>query len=476
MKSIGTRLAFWYALSSTATLAVLFIAGYFLLEGYLVHGLDVLEAADFEQIRAHLGPGYEKIDTATLDKRIRDTTESASVLFYVDIHRHKSGAIFYSSNLHGASIPDLPGLQFNATMEGVGDVRVNEFIAEPFEVMIATSLGPLHKVMRGYIEISLALLAVAVVVSAGIGYGVSRIALRPLRAIQETAAHIGSDNLSERIPVANVEDEISKLAQLLNKMFDRLEAAFNQTRRFAAEASHELKTPLSLVRLQAEKLLVDGGLAPEQEEAVQVQLEEIARLNKIIEELLFLSRAEAQAITLQLQAQDPLPFLRTFAQDARVLVEHNGVRFSDTHAGEGYVAVDPKAIRQVLFNLVANSLNFSHQGSLITLSSEIRGGSWRVYVEDEGPGVPPEDQERIFERFVRLGQEEQPQDAGSGLGLAIARSLVGLHHGTISATVPPKGYGLRVVVEIPCVESPFTAQERVGDTTVGHAGGSAAVS
>jgi len=273
-------------------------------------------------------------------------------------------------------------------------------------------------------------------------------------AIQETATHIGSDNLSERIPVANVEDEISDLARLLNKMFDRLEAAFNQTRRFAAEASHELKTPLSLVRLQAEKLLVDGQLSPEQDEALQMQLEEIARLNKIIEELLFLSRAEAHAITLQLKAQDPAPFLRTFAQDARVLVEHNGVRFDDHHTGEGCVEVDPKAIRQVLFNLVANSLTFSAQGALITLGSEIRGGSWHVYVEDDGPGVPPADRERIFERFVRLERDGRPAEAGSGLGLAIARSLVVLNRGTIHAAEPPKGFGLRVSVEIPCCPPP----------------------
>ena len=97
-------------------------------------------------------------------------------------------------------------------------------------------------------------------------------ALRPVRLIRQTAMHIGSDNLSERIPVPQVKDEISDLASLLNQMFDRIEAGFNQVRRFTADASHELKTPLSLVRLHAEKLLVDGGLAPAHQEAVLVQV------------------------------------------------------------------------------------------------------------------------------------------------------------------------------------------------------------
>jgi two-component system heavy metal sensor histidine kinase CusS len=132
-----------------------------------------------------------------------------------------------------------------------------------------------------------------VAVSVAIGFGLSRLALRPVRLIRETARRIGSDNLSERIAVANVRDEISDLAQLLNLMFDRLEKSFQQIRRFTAEASHELKTPLSLIRLQAEKLLVQGRLDADDEESVHMQLEEVSRLSQIIEELLFLSRAEA---------------------------------------------------------------------------------------------------------------------------------------------------------------------------------------
>jgi len=289
------------------------------------------------------------------------------------------------------------------------------------------------------------------VVSIITGLALSRIALRPVRLIQETANHIRSDNLSERIPVSDVQDEISNLARLLNEMFDRLESSFNQIRRFTAEASHELKTPLSLVRLQAEKLLVEGGLTPAQEEAVQLQLEEVTRLNKIIEELLFLSRVEAQAVTPELRREDPRRFLQAFAQDARVLAESRGVRFAETIDGLGCVNYDPKWIRQVLLNLVANALKFSPRGGLVTLASEFTVDSWRVAVEDDGPGVAPEQRERIFERFVRLG-DEPGDETGSGLGLAISRSILGLHRGTIRAEASGRGPGLRVVFEIPIAD------------------------
>jgi two-component system heavy metal sensor histidine kinase CusS len=452
MKSIGARLALWYAVAATSTLACLSIAGYFMLEKYLVHGLDLLDAAEFQQIKAHLGPDYQALSPKVIDTRIRETTEYASVLFYIDIHGKSVGTIFRSSNLHGQTIPDVPHQRiFDASLPDAGPLRVGEFLLQPYDVMVGTPLHTVRTVMEGYVEVSAALIAIMLAVSAAIGFGLSRLALQPLRLIQATANRIRSDNLSERIAVADVRDEISNLAKLLNQMFDRLESSFNQTRRFTADASHELKTPLSLMRLQAEKLLIEGGLTPVQEEAVQVQLEEMDRLNKIVEDLLFLSRAEAGAITLELQPQEPARFLHVFGQDARVLAEHAGVHCVCVHEGEGRVPFDPKWIRQVLLNLVKNSLRVSGPGSQITVRSVLGGSTWRVSVEDDGPGVLPADRELIFERFVRLGAGSRVDDQGSGLGLAICRSIVELHGGRIFAAAGEAGRGLRVTLIIPIV-------------------------
>jgi two-component system heavy metal sensor histidine kinase CusS len=305
--------------------------------------------------------------------------------------------------------------------------------------------------MDGYVEVCSGLLVAMLAVSTVIGFALSRLALRPVRLIRETANRIGSDNLSERIPVSGVRDEIAELARLLNQMFDRLESSFKQVRRFAAEASHELKTPLSLIRLQAEKLLVTGNLSPAHEEAAQMQLEELARLSRIIEELLFLSRAEARAITLQVKPQDPARFLHTFGQDARVLTEHHGRRFVLANEREGLVAFDAQRIRQVLLNLLANAVDASPRDGLITLRSTFAAGVWRVSVEDQGPGVPPSERERIFERFVRLG-DRSSDERGSGLGLAICRSIIALHRGRIWAEAAAGAHGLKVLFEIPVTE------------------------
>jgi two-component system heavy metal sensor histidine kinase CusS len=291
-------------------------------------------------------------------------------------------------------------------------------------------------------------------VSVAIGFGLSRLALRPVRLIRETASRISSDNLSERIPVANVRDEISELALLLNLMFDRLETSFRQIRRFTAEASHELKTPISLIRLQAEKLLVHGNLDADNEESVHVQLEEVSRLSHIIEELLFLSRAESCEIVLNLTPHDPEAILASFSQDARVLAEHRGLQFVCTHEGRGSVLAEPRWLRRVLLNLLINALNVSPHGSTVTLNSSIRDGLWRVQLVDQGPGVPADYRERIFERFFRLPSVSAAADEGSGLGLAICRSVISLHGGTIWAEASSDSPGLRIIFEVPAQTPP----------------------
>lgn len=447
-------MALWYAVAATATFACLFLVGYYLLRGYLVHGLDILNQSEFEQIKAHLGPDYRTLSAAVIDQRIRETTEYASVLFYIDIHGRRTGTIFYSNNLKGRSIPDVKGMRKYDVDWDNGRLRVGEFIMAPYDVIIATPEGQLAGVMEGYAEVCAALLALMLAMSVAIGFGLSHLALRPIRAIRATASRIGSDNLSERIVVPGVRDEISALASLLNAMFDRLENSFKNVRRFAADASHELKTPLSLVRLHAEKLLATGTLSHENEEGVQTMLEELARLTATIEELLFLSQAESHTITLQLAPHDPVSLLANFNIDAQVLAEHHHVRFSYFHEGQDLAICEPRWVRRVLLNLLSNAVHASRPEGRIELHSLVGNGLWRVRMEDEGHGVPGAEHEHIFDRFVRLPAAPGTEREGSGLGLAICRGIIELHHGRIYAEGGNGGRGLRVVFEIPAQAQP----------------------
>ncbi len=454
MKSIGARITVWYALTATATLACLFVAGHYLLENHLVRQLDDLNEAQFKQLRSALGPNYKALTPPTIEERIRDVTESASSLFYIDMHGPMTNRFFRSNNLKGQSIPDVPGRHtYTVYMDGFGELRVGEYLLPPFEVTVATPMASVKEVMAGYREVFIALLVIMLIASSATGYMLSQLILKPIRVMQATATRIRSDNLNERIPVGEVKDEMSKLARFLNQMFDRLERSFSEIRRFTAETSHELKTPLSLVHLHAERLLVNGDLEPAQKESVHVQLEELARINRIIDELLFLSRADANAISVDLKEQEPTAFLQSFNQDASALAEHHGRRFLYTHKGEGAAVFEEKRMRQVLLNLLANALNASPPAGTITLNSELLDGVWRISVEDEGPGLTEEQRTKVFERFVRF-TPPGADDRGSGLGLAICRSIVKLHRGRIFAAEGGSGHGLRMVVEIPAAAPP----------------------
>ena len=452
MRSLGARLMLWYSAISTLTLATLVAVGFYLLSRHMVHSLDLLNLAEFENLKSRLGPDLSTLAPDDLRKGMQAFGESGALVFYIELREEDGSVLFSSRNLSGQQLSagGTGSEVFDVELPGIGALRAGRFPLEGRSVVVASPKALIEQVMDGYARVGLALVALGIVASIVAGLIFSQVALQPVRMIQETANRIRSDNLSERIPVSDVRDEISDLARLLNEMFDRLESSFDQIRRFSAEASHELKTPLSLVRLQAEKLLVGEGLDPEQqEEAVQMQMDEIGRLEQIIEDLLFLSRAEAHAVKLALRPGAPSELLQTFVPDARALAEHRGVRFSERIEGQGLALFDSKWIRQVLLNLVINALNVSPRGSLVTLDSEMTLENWRIAIEDEGPGVPADQRERIFERFLRLPAVGTEEVKGSGLGLAIARSIISLHHGVIRAETGLRKGGLRVVVEIP---------------------------
>ena len=296
---------------------------------------------------------------------------------------------------------------------------------------------------------SLVLVAGVALAGMGLGYGFSRITLRPVRAIEETARRIGADNLRERIAVPAGKDELAGLSTLLNEMFDRLEASFEQVRRFTADASHELKTPLALIRLNADRLRARVVNDAEAAEGLEDLLEEIGRMNRIIESLLFIAKAESGTLALEMKEQAVAEWLGPFAEDARVLAEDRGARFELARNDAGAMRLEPALMRQLLLNLVGNALNVSAAGGVVALESVHTERGWWFIVTDEGPGLAEENLGRIFERFVRFEAQAGGEMRGTGLGLAICRSIVELHGGTIRAENRKDGRsGLRVTVEL----------------------------
>ena len=449
MRSLRTILIALYVICATASSAVLFVMGYVLLEHEVVENIDRLLTQEFQLIEARIGDAPPELDAVTLERRLHDASEAAATLFYIEVENPNTRVSFRSSNLQGRGIPDIPGKRvYDAVIPDFGSMRVREFLLPHFDVTIATPTKQIDQAMQAYREVYAALLFLMLFASLIIGSAFSSIVLRPIRLISDTARRIHVDNMSERIIVGHTRDELADLAHLLNATFDRIEVAFDQVRRFSDEASHELKTPLSLIRLHAERMLAEGTLSAAHSAVVGEQLDEVHHLNHIIDDLLFLSRAEAGAVALQTRHQDATEFLENFAQDAQVLAQHFGCRFVLSTEGVGRVTFDSRWIRQVLLNGLMNALGVSPRDGLVTLASVVGPSRWRVSISDEGPGLSAQERERMFERFVRF-KAPSTGERGSGLGLAICRKIIELHHGRIFAEPNAVGPGLRLSFELP---------------------------
>lgn len=455
--SFTWKLALRLALLVTATSAAVLAAGGVLLSRQWLRNIDALHTAEcleLDEIVAEVSP----LTPQDLARRIQGEADYDLGLYYIQVRDLAGRNLYRSPNLGAQSLPDPAKLAARVTigLPELGEVRLAGRTGKQWWIQVASPLGPSRRLLSEYIRIGGAILVAVALASIAIGWAFARFALRPVRAIRETALRIGGDNLGARIPVPAGRDELAALTVLLNQMFDRLESAFAQARRFTADASHELKTPLTLIRLNAENLRSRLAADPEASAQLADLLDSVVRLQRIVESLLFLAKAESGTLALRLQSTTTAAVLDELAEDAAALCEDRGVHLSVTAGDPTPVRCETVLVRQLLLNLVANAVRFSPLGATVALESSVRDGLWTLAVTDEGPGLPPAQLGRIFERFVRYeapdtARAAAPMDsnAGHGLGLAICRSIAELHGGAIRAENRPDRAGLRVVAAWP---------------------------
>ena len=457
LASFTVRITVVFAVLVTATTGLVLLVGGWLLTNQAVNGLDALNAAEYAEIGERLQSMPSPPTAEGIDRLIRPHTEIDARLYFFQVNASTGDLLFRSANLHRTVLPALTGNKPNRTEEvpGLGRVRLSEFRLQGLHVQIASSIETAERLVRNYVRTSLALLAGVSLVSLGTGWTFARFVLRPVRAIRETAGRIRAENLSERIAVPAGHDELAALADLLNQMLGRLEASFLQVKRFTADASHELKTPLALMRLNAEHLRPRLAADPEGSEALDAILEDLDRMRRIIESLLFLAKADSGSLAPARTEIDVDEFIHRVAEDAAVLADDLGGRFVLISSDRGRMVGDAILLWQLLLNLVTNACHVIDAGGSVELESQLHNGLWHLTVSDTGPGLPPDKLERVFERFVQIAPTGSRSDRehGHGLGLAICRSIATLHGGKIHAENRTDRRGLRLVVELPVARS-----------------------
>ena len=450
LKSLTTRLALGFAIIVTTCVCLTLWVMSELLSREMLIGLDFLHEAEFNELIPRISDTITETNlNNALNSRIREHTLIDASMYYVQIHHSSSGEIlFKSENLGTYSLPVTYNTSSHHTLEQteLGILRVSEFIYNPFHIQIASNLETHDRLIEKHHKISIFIATLSAFTSLILGFVYSRFSLQPVREIRKAATEIDAHNLGKRIIIDPARrDEVAELARLLNHMFDRLQASFEEIRRFAADASHELKTPLTLLRLNAEKLRTVYINNPECNIILEDLLEETDNMRRIIDQLLFMAKVESGNLEIPWVTLDAKTFLDDFAEDARVLLEDKGLHFKMNHQGSGGLRAEPTLIRQLLFNLVSNAARVSPTGGSIVLESDLQTDYWILTIEDEGPGLSEEQLENVFKRFVRIN----PSDSGYGLGLSICRSIANLHQGTIAAENRKHTSGLRVILILP---------------------------
>jgi signal transduction histidine kinase len=271
-------------------------------------------------------------------------------------------------------------------------------------------------------------------------------ALAPVEAMRSEVDEISAAALARRVPQPFGRDEIARLATTMNQMLDRLERAQVQQRQFVSDASHELRSPVASIREVAEVASAHPESTTIAELAEHVLAEDL-RVQRLVEDLLMLTRADEQTLRL---SRRPVDLDDVVFGEARRLRRNNGLRIDTSGVSAARVVGDESALRHVVANLAENAVRHARSQVSFTLAED--GGSAVLAIEDDGEGIPDAERERVFERFVRLDDARARDSGGSGLGLAIVAQLVAAHDGTVRLDSSREG-GTRAEVRLTTVES-----------------------
>jgi two-component system OmpR family sensor kinase len=264
------------------------------------------------------------------------------------------------------------------------------------------------------------------------GWLMAGLVLRPVRQISSMANRITALNLSERIPVRDVDDELGTLIRTMNAMISRLQASFEEMRLFSLNVAHELRTPLAILKGQSELALSNPPSPDETQELVTSYLEETIRMSRIVDDLLMLAKAETGQLTVERGQVHMDTLVQDLYEDGTILAGSKDLFLRLGQVDPAVVTGDAARLRQLFRILLTNALHYTNPGGEIRIACERKDGNVLVSIEDTGIGIPAESLERVFDRFYRVDQARTRVKGGSGLGLALAKWIVEAHHGTIS--------------------------------------------
>lgn len=457
IRTLRTRLTLWHLFILSGTLTLFAGLLYAWLSNSLVRHHDRELARDADRFASRLAGSETRVDPSTA----LNSENAAGELLMI---RNASGNLSYRSPrlaaieptigrhtalVHAAAL-GLDGEQFfTADLERFGRVR---FICVPLPgsprvyLQLGRPLGDVDQTLRAIALASGVLVPIVLLLTGFGGSVIARRALRPLESINETIQAIQATDLTRRIEVHPRDDELERLVGTLNHLLARMEGAFASLREFAADASHQLQTPLTVMKGSLE-LARASQREPADERLLADLADEVRHLTAVVEDLRSLSLADARPALETAAPLDLSETLREAAEIIEALGELKGVCVSTRIEPRLRVWGDSVRMKQLLLNLGENAIKYTSEGDAVDLDLARNGADVVLRVRDTGPGISEEDLPHVFDRFYRgAGSDQFP--TGTGLGLAIAKRIVEAHGGSITAASRP-GAGAEFMIRLP---------------------------
>ncbi len=478
LDSVRVRLTVWYTAAVAVVLVLLATLTYFLYarniaqrtDSSLVELTDAFATTFNAELPDEIGPDAPKkaAREAMLEHRFRglifvfEDAAGQPLLSSLDLpagvlsNDHLTPDFFASPNfraLNSLAGSPRPFRTIHAGRSAFrGYVRPLPAAGGTFTLVVLQSRHPQQELLEDIRATFLWIIPIALVLAGLGGYFLARKSLSPVTAMASKARTIGAANLHDRLGVSNPRDELGQLAISFNELLDRLEDSFEQQRRFIADASHELRTPAAILRGETEVTLSRPDRTPEEyREALTILRDESQRLARIIEDLFTLTRADAGQYPISLRDF----YLDELASDvlrhARSLALVKNISLTSSIEPELLFHGDEALLRRLLLNLLDNAIKYTPEGGQVTLECKKQSAQYVVSVTDTGPGISPELQPRIFERFFRadiVRSRSETDSSGAGLGLSIARWIAEAHHGRLELA-RSDSYGSTFSVTLP---------------------------
>ncbi len=470
LRSIRARLTFSYTFLVLSTLLLFGGLSYYYTSRTLSDNLDISLRNEVRAVRdiilpqaAKIKPSKRSID-AMLRKSIRqspptafepapeDTSEEEADEIWNQIFRQtlhsrkktyvqfadKRGTIIYRSyNLGSDSLSIQDSVAMNATVITTGNlngepVRIAATRDKNFVFLVGYPLAELSDLLESLYLVFLILIPIAVAVSIFGGFALATRALRPVDEITRRARRITAENLDQTLPLREVDDEIGRLTSTVNDMIRRLHDSFAQVKQFSADASHELRTPITILRGELELALRSTKTPVEYRGVIESSLEEILRMTSIVDNLLMLAKADQALFQAEFSEVDMQKLVEELYEDSEVLAEPKHIRVNLRTNEPITLVADRLRLRQLFLNLIDNAIKYTPEGGSVTLAAARENGSALFQVEDTGIGIPESDLGRIFDRFYRVDKARSREMGGTGLGLSIAKWIAEIHRGSIT--------------------------------------------